>query len=164
MTHYSENNCDYNYMRNVGYNENNTCIRALYSKQNINFISKRITELTKNVHSSGRPILVPDHIICSVLDDLYKHYTPSVGDIFTRYSIPPDTPLDMVSDLANQAIEVIVNDVTVNIGMEQQNAKLNIWDATLLGDFNNHGLRQHAPIKVSNKRPNAIGMISFMNY
>ena len=37
--------------------------------------------------------------------------------------------------------------------MEENNRKLTIW-TTVYGDFNAHQLRQHAPIKVLNKRPN----------
>jgi len=159
-----ENPCDYNYQRYVGYTESNECIQKLYSKKNINYISRRVTQLTRNVHCSGRPIVVPDKTICSVLDDVYQGWRPSVGDIFTRYNIPSNCPVNYVNELTNQAIEVIVNDITVSIGMEQNNAELNIWDATLLGDFNRKGLRQHAPIKTLNKRTNGRGMVSFMSY
>lgn len=161
---YRGNESNYNHMRHVGYTESNRNIQALFSEKNIDYISKRVTDLTRNVDCHGRPIIVPKKNICSVLDDLYQGYRPSVGDIFTRYSIPTDSPIDMIGDLTNQAIQVIVNDITVNIGMEQQNAQLNIWDATLLGDFNAKGLRQHAPIKTLNKRTNGRGMVSFMNY
>jgi len=164
MTYCAANECDYNYMRYVGYTESNTCIQALFSKENIEYISKTVTNLTRDVDCSGRPIVVPNKIICSVLDDLYQGYRPSVGDIYTRYSIPTDCPIDMVNEITNQAIEVIVNDISVNIGMEQQNAQLNIWNATLLGDFNEKGLRQHAPIKTLEKTTNGRGMVSFMTY
>jgi len=151
-------------MRHVGYTESNECIQALYSKENIDYISKTVTKLTRDVDCSGRPIVVPNKIICSVLDDLYQGYTPSDRDIYTRYSIPTNCPIDMVNEITNQAIEVIVSDITVNIGMEQYNAQLNIWDATLMGDFNRKGLRQHDKIKTREKTTNGRGMVSFMSY
>ena len=163
MTNCLENEYDYNFMRNVGYTESNECIQSLYSHENINYISRRITELTKNVHCSGRPIVVPFKTICSVLDNLYQGFTPSVGDIYTRYNIPTNCPIDRVNELSNQAIEVIVDDITVNIGMEQQNEKLSLWD-TVLGEHNRHGLMPHSKIKTLEKTTNGRGMVSFMNY
>ena len=41
------------------------------------------------------------------------------------------------------------------------NEKLTIW-TTLLGDFNEHGLRQYPPIKLRNKRPDP--MLFHMRY
>jgi hypothetical protein len=45
--------------------------------------------------------------------------------------------------------------------MDENNKKLTIW-TTVLGDFNEHGLRSYAPIKI---RENNINKVRFnMNY
>ena len=36
--------------------------------------------------------------------------------------------------------------------MEENNKKLTIW-TTVFGDFNSHGLRSHAPIKLRERKP-----------
>ena len=66
--------------------------------------------------------------------------------------------------MISQVIEVIFTDVRNNIEMAENNSKLNIWDATLMGDFNRKGLRQHAPIKIREKTPDVMGKVSFMSY
>jgi hypothetical protein len=45
--------------------------------------------------------------------------------------------------------------------MDECNSKLSAW-TTILGDFNEHGLRRHAPIKLREKRP--MPMAFNMNY
>jgi myosin-crossreactive antigen len=164
MTNCFGNECNVNYMRHVGYTENNECIQKLYDPSTIRTISCKITDYLEGVDKCGRPIVVPDKTICNVIDDIYQNFTPAFGDIYTRYSIPKLQPTNYVQDIIDQTIEVIVSDVKANLGMEQCNASLNVWDATLLGDFNKHGLRQYAPIKTLNKRTNGRGHVSFMSY
>jgi hypothetical protein len=46
--------------------------------------------------------------------------------------------------------------------MAEANSKLSVWDATLLGDFNPHGLRQFPPIKLRQRGPDR--MLFHMKY
>jgi hypothetical protein len=61
----------------------------------------------------------------------------------------------------DQVINIITTDVKNNLEAEQCNSKLSIW-TTVLGDFNEHGLRQHGPIKLKERRPTT--MLFNMNY
>lgn len=160
----SSKDCDYNFVRHVGYKESNVCIQKYYSPETVKIISKKVTELLQGVDPDNRPIIVPDKTICAVMDNIYTSFRPGTGDIYTRYIIPNGLNYDSyVQDMIDQVIQVITNDVKNNLGMDECNSKLSIW-TTVLGDFNEHGLRQHPPIKIRNKTTNNRGMVSFMSY
>ena len=156
--------CDDNFMRYVGWKEDNYCIKKYFSKETIRTISKKITELLQGVDPEGRPIIVPDDKICHMMSQIYDSYRPPTGDIYGRYNVPTGEPLNYVQSMIDQVIEVITNDVRNNLEMEENNRKLSVW-TTVYGDgINEHGLRQTPPIKVRDKNTNHRGMVSFMAY
>jgi len=145
--------CDYNYIRHPGWEESNVCIKKYFSPETVRLISSKVTELTMGVDPNNRPIVVPYETICSVMNDIYTSYRPPTGDIYSRYIVPSGMGAESyVQSMIDQVIEIIVSDIRNNLGMEECNRKLSIW-TTVLGDFNDNGLRQHPPIKVRNKRP-----------
>lgn len=153
----TENNTlmDYNYLRNVGWSNDNACLREFFSPETVKLISKKITELTLGVDPHNRPIVVPESTIVDVMNGIYRGFRPAVGDIYSRYIVPNNEQPNMIQSMIDQTIEVIVSDIKNNLGMEQYNESLTAW-VQLYGDFNLHGLRQHPPIKVLNKRPNTM--------
>lgn len=157
------NKLDYNYIRFAGWKEDNACIRKYFSLQTVRDISKKITELLYGVDRENRPIIVPDKTIVKVMNDIYSSYRPETKDIYGRYNIPTDGVESYVANMIDQVIAVITSDVRANIGMQQCNEALSAW-TTVLGDFNEHGLRQHSKIKVRERNTNHRGMVSFMNY
>jgi hypothetical protein len=143
---------DQNYYRYVGYGyAPNACYSLLFSKETVSFISKKITELTLGIDPKNRPIIVPDDKIIDVLNQIYFSFRPSTGDIYGRYNIPTNEDENYVKSIVDQCIEVIFSDIKNSIGMEQYNSTLSVW-TTLLGDFNEHGLRSHPPLKISKNR------------
>ena len=153
---------DSNYMRYSGYSENNDCIKKFFSPETINIISQKVTELTLGVLKNNRPIIVPNKNIASVMSNIQSNYRPETGDIYSRYNIVSETPLNMVQRMIDMTIESIVNDIKVNLGMDECNSKLSIW-TTVYGDFNPNGLRQHAPItSIRKRKPQS--MFFFENY
>ena len=153
--------CDNNYIKYVGYSQAYSGIEKYYSKNTIKKISCKITELLQGVDKYNRPIIVPDKTICSVMSDVEDANRPQTGDIFSRYNIPSQGNTGSVNYLIDKVINIITTDVKNNLGIEQNNEKLSIW-TTVLGDFNKHGLRQHPPIKLREKRPTP--MLFNMNY
>lgn len=154
--------CDDNFYRYVGYQENNDCLKKLFAPQTIKTMSQKITQLLMGVDPQNRPIIIPNNTICGIISQVYYSFRPATGDIFSRYTIPTGTGnTSYVQDIINQSIEIITNNVRTTLEMEQNNEKLTVW-TTVYGDFNEHGLRQHAPIKVRNKRPDP--MQFNMNY
>ena len=159
---YGENLCDFGYIKHVGYSENNECIKTYFDVRTVSTISHKVTQLLQGVDPENRPIIVPTSTICSVMNDIYESYRPPTGDIYSRYTVPSGTSSESyVQNMIDQVIEVITSDVRNNLEMEENNRKLTVW-TTVYGDFNEHGLRQHAPIKVRNKRP--APMQFMMNY
>lgn len=152
-TQINEQICDDNYLRFVGYTEDNINIKKYYSSATVDTISHKVTQLLMGVDPQNRPIIVPNKTICHVMSQIYDSFRPQTGDIYGRYNVPSGSGAeDYVQNMIDQTIEIIVSDIRNNLEMEQNNAKLSIWD-TVYGDFNEKGLRQHAPIKVRNKRP-----------
>lgn len=154
--------CDNNYVKHVGYSQNNGCIKEFFSPDTIRLISNKVTELTMGVNKDNRPIIVPDNIICSIMSNIQENYRPETGDIYSRYNIPSEGVLNMVQRMIDLTIEVIVNDIRVNLGMDQCNRDLSIW-TTVLGNFNKHGLMSHSKItSIKHKKPQS--MFFFQNY
>jgi hypothetical protein len=155
-------NYDDNYTKFVGYQQDNKCIQEYFSQQTVSMISKKVTELLMGVDPRNRPIIVPDRIIANVMDSIYTNFRPATGDIFGRYNVPSGSSTDSyVQSMIDQTIEVIVSDVRNNLEQEESNKKLTVY-TTILGSFNEHGLRSHSKIKTRNRRPTP--MLFNMNY
>ena len=152
--------CNDQFIKHVGYIDN-ICIKNLYSKENINKISCKITELLMGVNKDNRPIVVPDKTICSVMSSVYENFRPETGDIYSRYNIPKAEEPDCIQRMIDEVINIITTDVKVNLGMDECNRNLSIW-TTVLGDFNLHNLRSHSKIKLRERRPQP--MAFQMNY
>jgi len=155
--------CNNEFIKHVGFStQTNPSIDGYFSQNTVNIISKKVTELLTGVDPQNRPIVVPDKTICSVMSDIYSSFRPPTGDIFSRYVVPSGMGNESyIQSMIDQVIEVITMDVKTNLGMEENNKKLTVW-STLLGDFNEQSLRSHPPIKIRNRRPNA--MQFNMNY
>jgi hypothetical protein len=147
-----------NYIRHVGYNDDNEYINAFFNKDTVRLISFKITELLQGVHPENRPIVVPDCNISSIMSSVYKSYTPQTGDIYSRYIVENGMSSDnYIQSLIDQTIEIITSYVKNTMEMDENNKKLTIW-TTVYGDFNRHGLQQTSKIKIRNKHP-AYGQI-----
>ena len=160
--------CNDQYKKHVGYSDHicgshcgPSCMRRFYSKENINKMSCKITELLMGVNKDNRPIIVPDKTICSVMSAVYENFRPETGDIFGRYNVPKARATNYVQRMMDEVINIITTDVKVNLGMEECNQKLTKW-TTVLGDFNVHGLRSHSKIRLREKRVQP--MMFNMNY
>ena len=153
------NVCDYNFTRYVGWTKH-AGFSQIFSSESIRKISFRITELLTGVDSQGRPIIVPDNTICSMLTTVYENYKPRTGDIQSRFIIER-TEDSYLSDIVDRTIQIIVQHVKDSLGIEANNNNLTIW-TTVLGDFNTAGLRSHPLIKIRNKHPTR--MQFHMNY
>ena len=124
-------------------------MKYLFGKNVIDFISQQCTILLKGVHSQGKDIIIPDLRIVEVINTAYISYNPPTG-----FDAPTFTLKSYTDSLIKQVIERIVFDVTNTLAIEDNNYKQTVW-TTVLGDFNQHQLRSHAPIKLKNKRPNS---------
>lgn len=131
----------------------------LWNKHRLEVIQKKITELLHGVCT--RPIVVPLQTISNVMSQVYKSNDPNVGDIYSRHIIDTEIHRNDIRDIVDRTINIIVTQIRNEYEQQKQNNQLTIWN-TLYGDFNSQGLRQHPPIKLSNRRSNR--MQFNMNY
>lgn len=143
-----------NMNRYVGYLDNEMSYQ-LFSTQNLENISKKITQLLDGLDPEGRPIIVHHDTISMVLSNVYQQFRPPTGDIYSRYTIDaPTQQINYYQQMINETIEIIVSANRNQIETIINNSKLTIW-TTLLGDFNEHGLQSHSSIKIREKRPDS---------
>ena len=146
---------DFSQMKYVGYRESKDA--SLFTKRNLDFISKKITEKLKGIRYDNRDIIVPNETIASVLSNVYESFRPeSLGSIYGRYTFPPDSSLDAddyIKNIVNQTMAIIVSDVKNTTEIEENNKKLSVWTTVLGEGLNDHGLRAYPPIKIREKRP-----------
>jgi hypothetical protein len=122
-------------------------IKFFFSKPVVQRISNEITKRLKGVHEDGKDIIVPNDKILWVMNTVYESYNPAQGfDTYMTYD-------EYIENMIGQTIIRIVYDVKNVLEYEQCMNKKTVW-TTVLGDFNNNGLRSYAPIKLKNKRPN----------
>ena len=155
-----------NYNRYVGWPEagaGNPGLTWLFSNENLNNMSRKITQLTQGVDPEGRNIIVPNDKIAAVLSNLLVNYRPTNigGDMYTRYQIPTGVSRCDPQFYVNAALNIITKYIGNDIGMTECNKRLSIWDS-ILGDFNRNGLRAHPEIKIRNRHPQY--MMFNMNY
>ena len=153
---YNDTTKDYNFTKFVGYSnpgKNNKCYTDFFSQCTINQISKKVTELTVGVHPENKNIIVPDEWIIDVMNSVYENWSGgSLGSIHSRYTIPNYENENYTRAWVEQTINILISHIRNVYGMIENNQKLTKW-TTVLGEFNEGGLRSHAPIKVLNKRP-----------
>jgi hypothetical protein len=137
---------DNHYLSNVGWDvisKDNTGYQLYFSKENMTRISK---EITRQLITAGYPTLVTDRVIAGVMSDILRKHTPTVGDIYTQYTITQNNPRNDIANLNDRVVNVIVSQIVNEQDMKKWNESLNVWD-TVYGDFNRKGLRAHSIIR-----------------
>lgn len=128
--------------------DDNPQVKLFFSTDVVNFISQQCTSRLEHVDFLKRDIIVPDKRIIEVMNTVFLSFVPGKGFDAKQY-----TPNQYVESMIQQTIERIVYDVENTLLLEQCNQKKTVW-TSVLGDFNQHQLRSHAPIKINNKHPN----------
>jgi NAD-dependent SIR2 family protein deacetylase len=156
LQNYHDTYAEQNYMAHVGWSntsDDDKGLQLLLSVENIENLSRVITQQLSNIDPLHRRIGVTNEEIASVLSSIYRNGTRSnIGDIYSRYIIPQSEPRCDLRTICNQTIQVIVSTIRDEIETIEKNKKLTVWN-TLYGDFNKQGLRAHAPIKIRRKHP-----------
>jgi hypothetical protein len=145
-----------NYNRYVLYNEEWTPpLRYLFSDENLKKIQAKLYTLLKCVRDDGRPIIVTLPTIANVLSQVQDNSFPELGDIYTLLQIPGEKVRDDISRMNDITTEFIYQQLKTEYEIENNNKKLTVW-TTLLGDFNEHGLRQYSQLRLNNKPINKV--------
>ena len=142
------------FTRFTGYQNTSTLLQStFYNINTVNTISRKVTELLQGVDPQNRKIIVPNQTILNIMDSGYTNFRPQTGDIFTRFTMPTGfNSDDYINNMIDQTIEIIYSEVKNNLEIEENNKKLSVW-TTVLGNFNDNGLRSFPPIKILNKHP-----------
>ncbi len=139
----------------------NPCANNLFSEATGKYISDQVTSRL-GTELMGRPIVVPMKNIWSVVSALKDSYMGTPGGIIAgRYNIPNQN-LNVFQSLVNEAITVIVDNARTSLEMIKHNGALSVWD-TVLGDFNDKGLRSHPPLNGNINQTRRLFQIN-MNY
>ena len=140
-----------NFNRFVAYDQNATPkLDYLFSDENLDAIGRKLYDLLKCIRKDGRPIILARKVIAQVLSQIQLNASRQVGDIYTLYNIPQKYVRNDISRFNEMTIEFLYNQIKTDYEMDQNNKKLTIW-TTLLGDFNENGLRQYSTLKINNK-------------
>ena len=157
---------DSNFYRFVGW-ESNAPVKRLFSKKVLECTQKEITKLLKGVNPNGKDIIVPIETIGSVFSQFLNNQPTNreLGDIYSRFIIDNPREQGIVESIVQRSVSVIVDTITNEYGMIENNKKLSIW-TTVLGDFNKHGLNSYSQSQITGairkKRPQT--MAFNMNY
>lgn len=141
--------------QNVGWSQTaewNELTQMLFTPQTLAVIREKVAQYLTGLDEYGRKIVPSDNVITTALWGVFQKHQPRTGDIYGKYTVVDMTRRDDYAAIVDKTISLLVRGISTDIGMQQQNWKLNIWDATVLGDFNQNGLRRHSNIKVKERR------------
>ena len=145
-----------NYNKYVAYDQSLTPnLNYLFSNENLELLSTTLSDLLKCLRKDGRPIVITHGVIAQVLSQVQQNATRQIGDIYTLYNIPQARIRDDITRFNEMTIEFLYNQIKTEYEMDENNKKLTIW-TTLLGDFNEHGLRQYSTNKLNHKPINKL--------
>lgn len=151
----------YDPMRYVGYDQDYNRNAYIFTDENVEYIQKTVSRLLRGVDPQGREIVIARDVVIKSMDNIAQGYIPIVGDIYSRYNVVDETNRNDIKAIVEQTINFIASAVKTDIEVQEANSKLTIW-TTVLGDFNEHGLRRHSIIKTRERRPDP--MMFNMNY
>lgn len=126
------------HLQYVGYDEFETReTRELFSRETIDTISDKVTELLAGVHPEGKKIVVPEEAIVHVISRIH------------------DNNFGPAKDIIDNVIGVIVSQIRDEFETIEKNNKLSVWVRQYgsNGNPNEFGLMAHPPIKVKKRRP-----------
>lgn len=124
----------------------------LYTKKTVKLIQDKVSEYLIGVDSKNRKIVPSERVVVQAIFGVKDRYIPKTGDIYGRYIFDVAFDRDDYTAITDQVISLLVSGIGTQIGMEQYNETLSVW-TTVLGDFNDHGLRSHPVLKTKERRP-----------
>jgi hypothetical protein len=123
--------------------EDSNAMTSYFSQQNIDLISKKLTELLDGVDPQGRRMIIPDTTIRSVMSAIYAGR--------------PGNPRDMTDMVMNTIVQQIKDETEII----QQNNKLSQWVVQYNGDY---GIKSYPEQKRQIRRRRPTPFIFGMRY
>ena len=133
--------------------------RMVFTKRTVNLIRQKVYEyLLKDMN---KKVVPSERVTIIALYGVYENHIPRTGDIYGKFLVVDETQRNDYGYIVDKTISMLIDGIRNDIEMSEANSKLTIWN-TVFGDFNENGLRQHAPIKLRNKGPDR--MLFHMKY
>lgn len=154
VENYLDSSENLSYNAYVGWKETssgNIGLETLFSVENLKAVQTTLDHVLKDLHPQGKRIVVTIPQIANVMSNIYENTLPGqIAGIYTKSVIPPAHPRNDIQEINQRTVQAIYNLLSTQFEVETNNKKLSIWN-TVLGDFNENGLRAHPPIKTRNK-------------
>ena len=133
--------------------QDNPLVQKLFTRATVATIQTKTGDYLVGVDPTGRRIIPSERIIIAALFGVFREHVPRTGDIYGKYTVVNQAMRNDYAYIVDKTISLLVQGIRDDLEMAQHNQSLTIW-TTLYGDFNEHKLRQHPPIKVNEgKRP-----------
>jgi hypothetical protein len=124
--------------------------REVFTKRTVKIIQEKVYEYL--LKSISKKIIPSERIVIIALYGVFENHIPRTGDIYGRYLVVDETQRDDYGYIVDKTISLLITGIETDIGMQDANSKLSIWNS-ILGDFNENGLRQFPPIKLRERGP-----------
>jgi len=133
--------------------------RQLFTKRTVKIIQQKVYEYL--LKSMEKKIVPSERIVVIALYGVYENHVPRTGDIYGKFLVVDEPQRNDYSYIVDKTISLLIDGIQTDLQMTEANSKLSIWN-TVLGDFNENGLRQYPTIKLRNKGPDR--MLFHMKY
>jgi len=133
--------------------------RQLFTKRTVRIIQQKVYEYL--LRALDKKIAPSERIVIIALYGVFENHIPRTGDIYGKFLVVDETQQDDYGYIVDKTISLLIDGIRNDIEMAEANSKLTIWN-TVLGDFNENGLRQFPPIKLRNRGPDR--MLFHMKY
>jgi hypothetical protein len=133
--------------------------RQLFTKYTLKVIQNKVYQYL--LEAMDKKIVPSERIVIIALYGVFENHIPRTGDIYGKYLVVDQTQRDDYGYIVDKTISLLIDGIKNDIEMTEANNKLTVW-TTVLGDFNEHGLRQFPPIKLRDRGPDR--MLFHMKY
>ena len=133
--------------------------RQLFTKRTVKIIQIKVYEYL--LKAMDKKIIPSERITITALYGVFENHIPRTGDIYGKYLVVDETQRDDYGYIVDKTISLLISGIQTDLKMQDANSKLSIWN-TVLGDFNENGLRQFPPIKLRERGPDR--MLFHMKY
>ena len=124
--------------------------REVFTKRTVKIIQQKVYEYL--LKAMSKKIIPSERIVIISLYGVYENHIPRTGDIYGKYLVVDESQRDDYGYIVDKTISLLITGIQTDIEMQEANSKLSIWNS-VLGDFNENGLRQFPPIKLREKGP-----------
>lgn len=141
---------DYNYSKYVGWEYS----AIQQNGYNVYFSDDNIESLRYSIHAilkqQGYNVIPSRKVVEDVMTTVLNYNTPVVGDMYTVFTIPDNTPRDDVANMNQRVISIISSTIISEYDTVRNNQELSAW-VNLKGASNKWGLRSHSIIRKREK-------------